>query len=247
MTIFDWYMVGITLWYVKKTFFAVLMLPVMDTKKYCICKGVTFLPKFCTIPKIQPCDCTIQIVGELLIEIIKLNKGMAQEQSKHFQALEQVSKIFKDTTNASITRMTTPTASTTSYSPTHKGNVKMTQKIHQHHTCMNTPIMPTEPPTTPITQPIQSQQSLHLQHNIITQDDEDNPMAINFIQHQVLYNHIPHLHMTAPLQLINNISLVKHYTNPLIHPERGEAITSYEKLANDPLTKDTWTKQWPWN
>ncbi len=29
---------------------------------------------------------------------------------------------------------------------------------------------------------------------------------------------------------------------PLIHPEVGVSITSYDKLANNPLMKETWTK-----
>ncbi len=47
---------------------------IMDTKKYWICKGVTTLLKFCTIPKIQPWDCITQIAETLLVET-KQRKG----------------------------------------------------------------------------------------------------------------------------------------------------------------------------
>ncbi len=118
----------------------------------------------------------------------------------------------------------------------------MTLQIHQRCTCSNSPIMPTTPSMAPTTLPYEPKQSPCLQHHIITQDDEDYPMAINFIQHQFWRNHPHHLHLTLPPQTIDNMPLVKHYANPVIHPETGETITSYEKLANHPLTKETWTK-----
>ncbi len=154
---------------------------IVDTKKYQICKCITFLPTYCTIHKIQLWDYTIQIADELLIKIIKLNKGKAKEQSKHLQALEQLRKI-KATLNAVITRVITSTAPITpteSHSTTNKDTAKITPKIHQCHTHSHTPIMPTEPPSTPIMQP---HDPPCLKHNIIIQIDEDNHMAIKFIQ-----------------------------------------------------------------
>ncbi len=71
-------------------------------------------------------------------------------------------------------------------------------------------------------------------------------MDINFIKHQVWYNHPPHLQLTLS-QTINNITLIKHYENPVIPPVKGERITSYEKLANNPLIKETWTDAMMWN
>ncbi len=75
---------GTDAWYtgLEKDHYHCYQIYIMDTKKYCVCKGVTFLPKFCTIPKIQPWDYTTQIVEELLIAIIKLNKGKTEEPSK---------------------------------------------------------------------------------------------------------------------------------------------------------------------
>jgi hypothetical protein len=32
-----------------------------------------------------------------------------------------------------------------------------------------------------------------------------------------------------------------HLANPVVHPITGEHITSYEKLAKDPITRDVWT------
>ncbi len=95
-----------------------------------------------------------QIAVELLVEIIKLNKENAREPSKHLQALEQLSTIFKDTTDVSIPRVNTtnaPIAPTSSHSPIYRETVKMTQQSHQHCPHINTPIIHTRPSTTPIT------------------------------------------------------------------------------------------------
>ncbi len=48
--------------------------------------------------------------------------------------------------------------------------------------------------------------------------------------------------MILPPWLFINIPLAEYYANPVIHPETGETITSYEKLAKYPLTKELWTK-----
>ncbi len=48
-----------------------------------------------------------QIAEDLLDEIMKLNKKKAREPSKHLQALEKLSKIFKDTINVTIKRVIT--------------------------------------------------------------------------------------------------------------------------------------------
>lgn len=82
----------------------------------------------------------MQIAEDLLIDTIKFNKGKAKEQSKHIQALEQLIKIFKDTTNAAVMRLTTPTAPTLpteSHLPTHKCN-ETSPQTHQQQ-----PITPT--------------------------------------------------------------------------------------------------------
>ncbi len=64
------------------------------------------------IPKIQPWGYTVQIAGELLVEIIQLNNGKAREPSKHLQVLEQLSKIFKDKMDLPVPRVPTPTVTT---------------------------------------------------------------------------------------------------------------------------------------
>lgn len=35
---------------------------------------------------------------------------------------------------------------------------------------------------------------------------------------------------------------MKHAANRLVHPIMQESITRYEKLANDPITKEVWQK-----
>ncbi len=59
----------------------------MDTKKYQICKSVTFLLQFYTFPNTQPWD-YIMLAEELLIGIIKLNKEKAREPSKYIFVLD---------------------------------------------------------------------------------------------------------------------------------------------------------------
>ncbi len=48
--------------------------------------------------------------------------------------------------------------------------------------------------------------------------------------------------MTLSPQQIDNILSAEHDANHVIYPETGERITSYQKLATDPLTKETCTK-----
>ncbi len=72
------------------------------------------------------------------------------------------------------------------------------------------------------------------QPNIITQDDEDNPMTINFIQNHIWHKYPQNLHVTLPPQQIDIIQPAEHYAKPVIHPEKGETIT-----ATDPLSKET--------
>jgi hypothetical protein len=38
------------------------------------------------------------------------------------------------------------------------------------------------------------------------------------------------------------IMALDHYCNAVVHPVTGERITKYEKLANDPVTREVWTK-----
>ncbi len=44
---------------------------------------------------------------------------------------------------------------------------------------------------------------------------------------------------TSACQPIDNISLVEHYVNPIIHLETGENIFIYEKLVNNTIPKET--------
>ncbi len=120
----------------------------------------------------------------------------------------------------------------------YKDTAKVTLQNHQHRICSNSPIMPTTSSTTPISLPNDPWQILKLQHNIITQYDKDNPMAINIIQHQVWNNHLLHLHMTLSPQILTAIicwTLCKHL-------ETGKTITSYEKLVKYLMRKETWSK-----
>jgi hypothetical protein len=104
----------------------------------------------------------------------------------------------------------------------------------------------------------------------ITQDDEINcaktiinaiPLLrttntpCNIRQH-ALYNVIgqhlecAHLPLYTPKQLIpdhlpsndTEDTEFSHYANGVVHPITKETITKYEKLANDPVTSEVWTK-----
>ncbi len=33
-----------------------------------------------------------------------------------------------------------------------------------------------------------------------------------------------------------------HFANHVFHPEKGETIRTYDELATNPITKETWTK-----
>jgi hypothetical protein len=55
--------------------------------------------------------------------------------------------------------------------------------------------------------------------------------GINFAQHSTTPSQFP-----GPTQP----DLI-HLANPVVHPITGEHITSYEKLAKDPVTRDVWT------
>ncbi len=78
---------------------------------------------------------------EIITEIIKLYKVKAREPSKHLQALEQLRKIFNNTTYAAIMRVSTlsptaPTATTAptpSHSVTHNDTINMTSQTHWQH------------------------------------------------------------------------------------------------------------------
>ncbi len=167
---------------------------IKDIKKYWFYKGDTFLPKFWNIPKVQPWDYTMQIAKELLIEMIKLNKGKeAWEPQRHLHASAQLSKIFKITTDATTTRVTTstmPTMPAVSHLPTHKDAVKSTQHIHQQQTHNNAPITPATPASTSINTAPELRWSPLLQNTIITQEEEEALAGINLLQHQIWHN--PH-------------------------------------------------------
>ncbi len=118
---------------------------------------------------------------------------------------------------------TVPTASTALYSPTHNDTVTRMTQMHQQHTHSNTAIMP----TMQCILPDEPKQSPHLQHQIITQNDD--PMAVNFFQHQVWHNYLQHPYVILPPQTISNIPSVEQYAKP----EKGETITTYKKLAQN--------------
>jgi hypothetical protein len=104
----------------------------------------------------------------------------------------------------------------------------------------------------------------------VTQDDEINSATTIFntipslrttntpcnIRQQALYNVIgqhlecSHLPLYTPKQLTPNTlpsndaadTEFSHCANGVVHPITKETITKYKKLANDPITKEVWTK-----
>lgn len=89
----SWGLRGYNLWYtgLAKDYCQYYHMYIIDTTKLYICKGVTFLSKFCTTPKIQPLDYTKQIPGKLLIKVINSTKE-TQSISKHWNNLARPSK-----------------------------------------------------------------------------------------------------------------------------------------------------------
>ncbi len=59
-------------------------------------------------------------------------------------------------------------------------------------------------------------------------------MAINFVQQNKWQNRPQHLHVTLLYQTIDSIPSVEHYASPVINPETGETITSYENWPTTP-------------
>jgi len=59
----------------------------------------------------------------------------------------------------------------------------------------------------------------------------------------------PHHHHFIPYNLdalsptlTHECQFAEHVANGVVHPVTKETITKYEKLANDPILKDIWTK-----
>jgi hypothetical protein len=54
---------------------------------------------------------------------------------------------------------------------------------------------------------------------------------------------MPTSFLTAcPTAHCNNFDLdIEHFASPVIHPVTGASITRHQKLAKDPLLRDTWT------
>ena len=74
-------------------------------------------------------------------------------------------------------------------------------------------------------------------HNIISQE------AVNFITHQEYFG-TANKDFTPPKmqQSYPPAPDIEHFAAPVIHPTTGETVTSYKKLAKDPVTSDIWTK-----
>ena len=80
------------------------------------------------------------------------------------------------------------------------------------------------------------------QPNLISQE------AVNAVTESAVYAN--NAVWTPSKYLLANVSTsagsnldgdIEHFCAPVIHPETGETITSYKKLARDPLLKETWT------
>ncbi len=161
----------------------------MDTINYQICKFVVFLQFFCTIPKVQPCNYMTKI-AELFVQNINLNKGKAREESKHLHALKQLRKNLQRGNDKGEWSYITQC--------THHIRLAHTQIICENNTL--NPLLINQSIQIPITLQNEPQRSPHLQQNIITQDYDDNPAAINFSQHHVCHNHPPYLNVTLHLK-----------------------------------------------
>jgi hypothetical protein len=72
-------------------------------------------------------------------------------------------------------------------------------------------------------------------HNII------NQQAISFLTDEV-WNNSALIYTPENLQLKETPTAanLEHLAMPMIHPTRGETITGYKKLINDPATMEIW-------
>ncbi len=111
------------------------------------------------------------------------------------QAQKQLSKIFKDTTNIAIARKDIPNLNSLppeSHTPHTKITIKQLHIIicNRHSTILQSILTIWWTNSTFN----ESQWSLWLQHNVITQDENGETAAINFVQQQmwiVTSNHTP--------------------------------------------------------
>ncbi len=168
----------------------------------------------------------------------------ARKLSKHLPALEQLSKIFKDTTDVEITRVTTPNAHRNPLHHAHP-HTRILQKQHQKSISAT------------LTAIIQLCPQNHQPYQVQCQMNPDNYHAYCAILSPKMKRTIPWLSILSNIKsgtIICHICMwhyhlsqlathhwSKHYTNPVIHPETGESLTRYKKFAINPLT------QWPWN
>ncbi len=113
---------------------------ILDTKKYWIYKGITFLLKFCTIPKVQPWDCFRQKAEYYLLKLSNWTKGAIQTSpsigtNRQNHKGNNCCNNFKEKHTYGI-RYT--------HCITHKDSLKTTSQIHNKKS-NNTPIMPLSP------------------------------------------------------------------------------------------------------
>eukprot|EP00804_Cyclotella_cryptica_P014612 CCRYP_012661-RA/>CCRYP_012661-RA protein AED:0.22 eAED:0.22 QI:0/0/0/1/0/0.33/3/0/717 len=162
-------------------------------------------------------------------------------------------------------RVTTPSSSA---DPTDPTKLRTQRYVHQQHTRNNTP-MPTPLEDTIKNAAPQTTKPTSHPHtpNYITQHDTNNITSkppSGFLAHSthtpcniqshalyhVISTHLntahtnvftPTKHSTEHQSFVFDAKL-EHMCNGVVHPVTKETITKYEKLANDPLMQEVWTK-----
>ena len=74
------------------------------------------------------------------------------------------------------------------------------------------------------------------QPNIITQAAAD-AITVNVYYNDNTYAWTPRKYLQGEKEDVYTNHDIKHVCAPVVHPETGETITSYKKLANDPVMR----------
>eukprot|EP00804_Cyclotella_cryptica_P002894 CCRYP_009400-RA/>CCRYP_009400-RA protein AED:0.36 eAED:0.34 QI:0/0/0/1/0/0/4/0/453 len=191
-----------------------------STKGYRISESAKFFPKHTKMPAIEPGD-TIRLAAQDLITAIStFSTAPITLAPQHTRALRRLADIFAATTSVTEHQQT-------------KNNTPVTRVT-----------APTPPPrvTTPSssadpTDPTKLGTQRYKQH---THADPTRRMSTDLsTAHTNVFT--PTKHSTENPSFVFDAHL-EHVCNGVVHPVTKETITKYEKLANDPLMQEVWTK-----
>jgi hypothetical protein len=256
----SWAPRGIDAWYIgpSKDHYRVYKFYCPETKAIRINGSAQFFPQHCKLPTLSPTQHAKFVADELFESLTNLNKKTRKPLLKHIA--KQLKAMVHNQTPAPIPRVTNnshpegpeqrvvvhPTTNT-STNPTAPRNLATATKTHQRTTRRNTPGRTAliEREETP-----KLRRSPRAHHS--SPPPTSNNKAPNVITQEAVYHlaapinpplWTPTSFLTAcPTAHRNNFDLdIEHFASPVIHPVTGASITRYQKLAKDPLLRDTWT------